>query len=338
MREDPLFEIRDLTKKYAVREGGILSSLFSDQKYLRAVDQVSFDIHQGDIVGLAGQSGCGKSTLGELLVGLVEPSSGTIRYKGRDLSEFDKEEMKEFRRDIQIIFQDPYESLNPRYTVGQTVTEPLKIHNIGSPEEREARIVRALEDSGLTPPENYIPKLPSELSGGERQRVSIARALVLDPSFLVADEPVSMLDVSVSTGILNQFKKLKDRKDLTLLYISHDLATIRYITDETIIMYLGDIVEMGNTGQIIDYPAHPYTEQLLSAVPNPDPDEQRLGTDIDSSISNTVDIPSGCRFRDNCKYAKEKCKQEPDMESINSVQEAACFYPVSSSKSEVENV
>lgn len=334
MSNNSLFEIENLTKRFAVRQEGLLSSIFSEQKYLHAVDDVSFEINQGDIVGLAGQSGCGKSTLGELLVGLLNPSSGTIRYQGRDLSEFDKEEMKDFRRNIQIIFQDPYESLNPRYTVGQTITEPLKIHGIGTPEEREDRVIRALEDAGLTPPEKYIPNLPSELSGGERQRVSIARALVLEPTFLVADEPVSMLDVSVSTGILNQFKKLKERKNLTLLYISHDLATIKYLTNNTIIMYLGDIVETGSTGEVIDSPAHPYTEQLLSAVPNPDPDKKRRGAEIDTSISNTIDVPSGCRFRDNCKYATEKCKQEPALDQVGSNQRAACFHPVASNGAE----
>lgn len=326
-QENALFTIQNLTKKYRTREGGIFTNLLSEPNFMKAVDDVNIEIEKGEMIGLAGQSGCGKSTLGELFLGLREPSKGTIRYKGHDVADFNKEELKAFRNDCQVIFQDPYESLNPRFTVGRTVAEPLRIHDMGDPEEREERAIRALEEAGLMPGGEFLSMLPSELSGGQRQRVSIARALVLDPSFIVADEPVSMLDVSVSTGILNQFKKLQQERNLTILYISHDLATINYLTDRTMIMYLGNIVEDGPTEEVIKNPAHPYTEQLISAVPDPNQETGREGTHM-TGISGTTDLPTGCRFRPHCKYATEECGQsEPPLEPIADEHETACYHP-----------
>lgn len=331
---DATFHVRNLSKHFRARESGFLDRLLGEDRYLKAVDDVSFDLKSNEILGLAGQSGCGKSTLGELLVGLQDPTSGEIRFKGEDMTGFAKSRMQEFRQRCQIIFQDPYEAMNPRFPVVRTVSEPLTIHGIGNREERDARTMRALEDAGLTPPGKFLDKLPDELSGGERQRVCIARALVVDPDFLVADEPVSMLDVSVRTGILKLFKQLQRERDLSMLYISHDLSTINYLTNRTMIMYLGDIVEIGPTEQVIHDPAHPYTESLLESVPLPDPDAMREGTTLDGEVPDPIDLPTGCRFHPNCAYATAECREsEPPLEAVDADQETprevACYHPVS---------
>lgn len=324
-----LFQIRGLQKHFPVRGGGILSSILGESKQLKAVDDVSFNIREGEILGVAGQSGCGKSTLGELLLQLESVSGGQILFDGEDISSYSKQELKEFRRRCQVIFQDPYESLNPRFTVSRIVSEPLEIHDIGTRDEKQERVTQALEDAGLEPAETYLHQRPQELSGGQRQRVCIARAIVLDPDFLVADEPVSMLDVSVRSGILNLFKQLQEERDLTMVYISHDLTTIDYLADRTMIMYSGKIVEIGQTSQLIASPSHPYTESLLDAVPTTDPGTSREGSKINSEVRDPVDLPDGCRFAPDCKYAQEKCKQrEPDLEPIDDHTEVACYYPV----------
>jgi peptide/nickel transport system ATP-binding protein len=331
--DDPLFEVEHLRKWYRQRSGVL--DLFGEDTYLRAVDDVSFEIERGEIVGVAGQSGCGKSTLGELLVLLREATGGSVRFDGEDVLAYDAAERKAFRRRCQIIFQDPYESLNPRFTVSQAVTEPLVIHGVTDPEERDERAVRALRDAGLRPPENYLDDLPAELSGGERQRVSIARALVLDPEFIVADEPVSMLDVSVRTDILHLFEELREKRDLTMLYISHDLSTINYLADRTMIMYLGNVVELGPTDRVVQDPAHPYTEALLESVPDPDPDAGRVGaaregSDIRGDVPDPVDLPDGCRFSPRCAYATDRCRaSEPPLTALDDERRGACFHPVS---------
>lgn len=354
MTNDTLFEVDGLRKLYESREGSILASLKTTltgtQQYLKAVDDVSFDIKEGELLGVAGQSGCGKSTLGELLVGLQNPTSGNIRFQGEDITAYSKAEMQEFRRRCQVIFQDPYESLNPRFPVARTVAEPLVIHDIGTSDERDERVRKAVEDAGLQPADKYLDQLPSELSGGERQRVAIARALVLDPDFIVADEPVSMLDVSVRTGILRLFKRLQRERDLTMFYVSHDLSTIRYLTDRTMIMYLGNVVELGPTEQVIENPQHPYTEVLLDSVPNPDPDAIREKADRNVEAPDPVDLPSGCRFRPYCEYSTEDCAaSEPELDyhvrrsfDGDETQMAACYHPleteeVDQPRSELEN-
>lgn len=333
MSNEPLFEIRGLRKWYRSNQGSLFD-FFGEDEFLKAVDDISFDINRGEILGVAGQSGCGKSTLGELLVLLREASGGSIEFKGEDVLEYDAAARKAFRKDCQIIFQNPYESLNPRFTVSQTVSEPLTIHGIGDSEERTARTIEAIEDAGLTPADQYLDKFPTELSGGERQRVCIAKALVLDPEFIVADEPVSMLDVSIRTEILHLFEKLQAERDFTMLYISHDLSTINYLADRSLIMYLGDIVEIGDTQSIIRTPSHPYTEALLESVPVPDPKESRIGkegsgSDISGDIPDPVDLPSGCRFNPRCQYATDRCRaEEPDLTLVDGNREAACFHPV----------
>ena len=337
MSTQSLFEVQNLEKSYPVRDAGFLAGMFGTQKRLRAVDGISFRINEGEILGVAGQSGCGKSTLGELLVRLQEATDGEIRFRGDDITAYSRKELSEFRQQCQIIFQDPYESLNPRFTVAQTVTEPLAINDIGSPEDRDAIAANALEDAGLYPVEQYLDKLPTQLSGGERQRVSIARALALDPDFIVADEPVSMLDVSVRTEILHLFRKLQRERDLTMVYISHDLSTINYLSDQTMIMFLGDIMEIGPTEEVIQNPAHPYSEALLDSMPSPNPANRSvdagLETDrgVESDIPDPIDLPSGCRYEPWCQYSSEKCsKSEPDLEtkSEHIPRKAACYHPI----------
>ena len=327
--ESSLFEVRDLRKWFPAREEGFLQGLFGEKQYLKAVDDVSFDIREGEILGVAGQSGCGKSTLGELMLLLQQPTSGTIRFDGDDITELGKSELKQFRQRAQMIFQDPYEALNPRFPVARTVGEPLAIHGIGDREERQARIMEALEDAGLRPPGNYLDNLPSELSGGERQRVCIARALVVDPEFLVADEPVSMLDVSVRTGILKLFKELQERRNLSMLYISHDLSTINYLSDRTMIMYLGNAVEIGDTSQVIRSPSHPYSEALLDAVPTPDPEKRRAGSSMEDEVPDPINLPPGCRFEPFCSRVTERClASEPALAPVNEGRSAACYHPI----------
>jgi len=339
MSRSPLFEVRDLEKKFRARGEGIISSLVGEQKYLRAVDDVSFDIEEGEILGIAGQSGCGKSTLGELLVRLQEPTGGNIYFDGDDVAKYGRESLKSFRQRCQIMFQDPYESLNPRFTVAQTVSEPLSIHDIGDREERDARVIEALDDAGLYPAEPYLNKIPSELSGGERQRVALARALVLDPDFLVADEPVSMLDVSVRTEVLHRFKELQRKRDLSMAYISHDLSTINYLADRTMIMFLGNPVEIGPTEEVIHDPSHPYSEKLLNSMLSSDP-EREGATDrdpnerIQGDIPDPIDLPDGCRFNPWCPYSTAECEGvEPPLEEYTdgdepNRREAACYHPV----------
>lgn len=326
---EQLYEINNLRKWFTTRSEGFWENLLGKDRYLKAVDDVSFSIDKGEILGVAGQSGCGKSTLGELLLMLQEPTKGTIRFNGNDITDYGKSELKDFRKRAQIIFQDPYEALNPRFPVVRTVEEPLVIHNIGDDEERNARTLQALEEAGLRPPGKYLDRLPSELSGGERQRVCIARALISDPDFIVADEPVSMLDVSVRTGILKLFKSLQKERDLSLMYISHDLSTIHYLADRTMIMYLGKPVEIGKTSRVIGEPSHPYTKALVDAVPTPDPDQVRSGSDIRGEVPDPIDLPTGCRFEPMCPYATKECTQEePDLRNVAKGQYSACYHPV----------
>lgn len=326
MSNQPLYLVDGLKKYYATNQGGFIGSLLGSGDELKAVDDVQLTIDRGEIVGLAGQSGCGKSTLGELLLSLQQPTGGQIRFDGEDITSFDKSQRKSFRQQAQIIFQDPYEALNPRFPVSRLVSEPLSIHDIGNPEERNERTYQALDDAGLSPPEKYLDKLPRELSGGERQRVCIARALVLDPEFIVADEPVSMLDVSVRASILHLFKELREKRDLTMLYISHNLSTINYLTDRTMIMYLGNIVERGETQKVIHDSAHPYSEMLVSAVPD---SGNRSLERTSGEAPDPVNLPDGCRFHPYCQYATDECRtEEPKLESMTDGREVACYHPV----------
>ena len=296
-------------KKWFLGEPGFIASLLKRGKTtnLRAVDSVTFSVDEGEILGVAGESGCGKTTLGMTLVKLYDPTEGEIRFQGRDIAPFHGRELKDYHRMAQIIFQNPYESLNPRLTVLETVLEPLKIHGVGDRVKRVDVAALALESSGLAPAEDFFHRFPHELSGGQRQRIAIARAIVLEPKFLVADEPVSMLDVSIRAGILNLLSQFSQRMGMAILFISHDLATIRQISNRTAIMYLGRIVELGPTEEIIQKPLHPYSQALVAAVPIPDPDLDRENLSLEMEISSAIDLPPGCRFHPRCPDRKPEC-------------------------------
>jgi peptide/nickel transport system ATP-binding protein len=277
-----LIETRELRKQYAQR-GSLLQSVWSGQsEYVTAVDGVNLQIRRGELLVLAGQSGCGKSTLGMMLTLLERPTGGSILFDGADITNLEGDALKRFRRKAQVVFQDPYESLNPRYRVEDAIREPLDIHGIGSPRgERRDLVLQTLERVELRPATKFLRKFPHELSGGERQRVAVARAVVLNPTFLVADEPVSMLDVSVRAGILNLFLKLKSELNMTCLFITHDLSLARYISERLAVMFFGRIVEVGPTDAVLQNPAHPYTRLLMRSVLIPDPTVKREGAGVD---------------------------------------------------------
>ena len=318
----------DLTKHFPLSSGWIQRS----RSFVHAVDGVSFDMVAGETLGLVGESGCGKTTTGRMLVRLAEPTSGQVLFDGgsgglEDIAHLKGKPLKDFRRRAQMVFQDPYESMNPRRTILDTVAEPLKVQKMGGPLERMERVADTLGLVGLTPPSTFLFRFPHELSGGQRQRVAIARALVMNPSFVVADEPTSMLDVSIRTGIMRLMDELADRLGISYLYITHDLAVARYMCSRIAVMYLGKIVEMGETEQVLQDPAHPYTKALLSAVPVPDPQATRAQVDIRGSVSVPVDPPPRCRFYDRCPIADDFCKDNdhPPLEDKGGGRLAACY-------------
>ena len=310
VESDALIGVENLKKYFPIKQG-LFSSLVGRQDYVHAVDDVSFSIRKGEVFGLVGESGSGKTTTGRLLVRLIEPTDGKILYKGKDISKLSGSSMKRLRRRIQIVFQDPYESLDPKMLIRNIVAEPLHAQRSAKTEEEvEERVKQALTEVELVPPEEYLYRYPHELSGGQRQRVAVARALVLNPDFIVADEPVSMLDVSIRAEILNLMLGLVEKKQVSFLYITHDLALARHMCDRVAVMYLGQIVELGPTNKIIDNPLHPYTQALINAVPTPDPSVKRLGQTISGEIPSPVFPPPGCRFHTRCPYAFQTCTSE----------------------------
>ncbi len=277
------------------------------KQYVKAIDDVSLKIKQGEILGLAGESGSGKTTTGEIVVRLQHLTDGEVTIDGYPINVKDKSLAKEFRKDIQMIFQDPYETLNPRFNLFQTVSEPLKINGVKDKAVLLEKVKAALDIVELKPVEHFLYRFPHELSGGQRQRVAIARAIVLNPKVLVADEPVSMLDVSIRADILNLLKRLRQDMGLTMLYISHDISTIKYLADRIAIMYLGKIVEVGDVDQVLSNPQHPYTQVLLSAVPSTDEKQRKKRLKVDGEVPDQINLSPGCRFAPRCPFAQPEC-------------------------------
>ncbi|HZJ57505.1 MAG TPA: ABC transporter ATP-binding protein [Clostridia bacterium] len=317
--EPPLIEVKNLKQYFPISDG-----LFRT-KYVKAVDDVSFYIKKGETLGLVGESGCGKTTTGRSLLRLYEPTDGRIIYDGVDITHTD---MMPYRRKMQIVFQDPYASLNPRMTVGDIVGEPIDIHKLAhSKKERTDRIIEMLDRVGLN--SEHANRYPHEFSGGQRQRIGIARALAVDPEFIVCDEPVSALDVSIQAQIVNMFEELQEDMGLTYLFIAHDLSVVKHISDRIGVMYLGKLVELADSYELSFHSVHPYTRSLISAIPVPDPDasRQRQRIVLEGDVPSPLDPPSGCRFRTRCPYADELCaREEPEFREVSKGHFAACHH------------
>lgn len=330
MKKKILFHIEDLKQYFPVKKTGFREK----QKFVRAVDGITLDIYEGETFGLVGESGCGKSTLGRTLLQLYPQTEGRIVYRKEDgqlveLSELKPEEIRGLRKELQLIFQDPYSSLNPRMTVGQIIGEGLVSHGIfkrGDPAMRDY-IIQVMEECGLDG--YFFGRYPHQFSGGQRQRIGIARSLALKPRFVVCDEAVSALDVSIQSQVLNLLSTLKERSDLTYLFITHDLSVVKYISDRIGVMYLGNLVELADTEKLFDKPLHPYTEALLSAIPTTELQDKRERILLEGDIPSPVNPPEGCKFHTRCRYCKEKCTKEvPEFKELGEGHFVACHYPL----------
>ncbi len=325
-KDEILLDVRGLTKSFVAK-----TTFFGrPTSYVQAVDDVSFQIHKGECFGLVGESGCGKSTIGKMIVGLLRPTKGEIWFEGKNITALSEKERRAYCKDIQLIFQDPYASLNPRMTIGNIIAEPIRTNNILPDDQVEKRVDELLECVGLAP---YMRnRYPHEFSGGQRQRVGIARALAVNPKLIVCDEPVSALDASIQAQILNLLRSLQKELGVTYLFIAHGLGAVHYISDEIAVMYLGRIVETGEGQEVFHHPAHPYAQLLIQAVPSMDPKKRGQITVPDGEVPSAIDLPEGCRFAERCPYATQKCRsREPELLQVPGGAPghlAACWHPI----------
>ncbi|MBM3589263.1 MAG: dipeptide ABC transporter ATP-binding protein [Alphaproteobacteria bacterium] len=322
MTSAPLISVRDLAKHYPVRKGLILAQQIG---IVRAVDGVSFDVHRGETLALVGESGCGKSTTARLVLRLIEPSAGRIAFDGNDITEVKGAAQRAMRRRMQIIFQDPFASLNPRLTVTETLTEPMVVHRIGDDASRRARALELLRLVGLR--DFHAQRYPHEFSGGQRQRIGIARALAVNPELIVCDEPVSALDVSIQAQVINLLKDLQARLGLSYLFIAHDLAVVKHVADRIAVMYLGQIVEIAPKRALFEAPQHPYTRALLAAIPQPDPSRRGQVQPLQGDVPSPLNPPPGCRFHTRCPFAQDRCRVEmPELRMVREGHATACHF------------
>lgn len=325
MTDNEILRAEHLKKYFPVEKSFLERLLTTTRRFVKAVDDMSFSINKGEVFTLAGESGCGKSTTGRLLVRLLQPTAGKVFFKDKNITKMKNEEFRICRQKLQIIFQDPYASLNPRMKIGRAVGHPLEIHGLAKGEEERERVSEILERVGLTPPEQFTNLYPYQISGGQRQRVAMARSLILKPEFIVADEPVSMIDVSLRTTIIDLMLDLRKDLELTYLFITHDLAIAKYISDKIAIMYLGRIVEMGEKQEIFSNPIHPYTQALMSAIPVPNPDRKRTMIELKGEVPSAINIPKGCRFNPRCPYTEDRCRVEPELTTVKPGHLVACY-------------
>jgi oligopeptide transport system ATP-binding protein len=322
--EERLVSVRNLKMYFPVRRGLIIDRVVG---HVHAVDDISFGVRKGETLGLVGESGCGKSTTGRAVLQIYKPTAGEVRFHDKDITKLNTRELRHLRRDMQMIFQDPFASLDPRMTVGSIIAEPLEIHNLYKGKEKEEKVREMLRTVGLNP--YFANRYPHEFSGGQRQRIGIARALALEPEFIVCDEPISALDVSIQAQVINLLEELQEQFNLTYLFIAHDLAVVRHISDRVAVMYVGKIVEIAERNELYELPLHPYTKALLSAVPIPDPsiEKRRSRIILQGDVPSPVNPPSGCRFHPRCPFARTDCSQaEPALEQVRPGHWVACFY------------
>lgn len=320
---EKFLEIRGLKKYFPAGRPSFFSR---EVQNVHAVDGVNLTLRRSEVIALVGESGCGKSTLALLLMGLEDPTEGTVIFEGQDITHLNDSQRKGLRRKIQMVFQDPYESLNPTQTIEEIVLEPLEVHGIGNAAERHERVTKALEDAGLKPAETYRTRYPHELSGGQRQRVVIASALVLEPEIIIADEPVSMLDVSIRAEVINLLAELRITRQIAVIFITHDLGSVGFFADRVAVMYLGRIVEVGTMLEVLEKPKHPYTKALLSVIPVPNPRLRHERIILQGETPNPINLPSGCRFHPRCPAAFDACKlSDPPVATISKTHQAACL-------------